>query len=200
MLSLLPIAAVGVSRLPGPADRYVPSLIARNVVLITADATVQLALGTMLIILAVTLGAHLVPDGTIGRLALIAGIIGGVGFTAAGAITQEAVFNSVFVGGANASKTATAAGLSDLTAVNLAAGQVAGGMRSAGSYSFGLAWFALAVVGMRTPASGSHRHDRRSCLCSYQMDRPHRGSVCLRRLTLLAGRTGLRPVQARQAT
>ena len=55
----------------------------------------------------------------------------------------------MFVDSRQAAELAAATGASDLTALNLAISVVAGGMRSAGSYAFGLAWIGWAVVGAR---------------------------------------------------
>jgi hypothetical protein len=159
LLVSLVIAGLGSSALPGTADRYIPTQVARNIPLLTADATLQLAFGTVLIVLAVTLGAYLAPGGIIGRLALVAGVLGGGAFIAAGAVLQETVFYSVFIDSSQASKLAAASGSKDLTALNLAISVVAGGLRSAGSYALGLAWIGWAVLGMRT-----HRLPRLLCL------------------------------------
>lgn len=150
LLASFVIAGLGSSALPGTADRYISSQVARNIPLLTADATLQLAFGTVLIVLAVTVGGYLVPGGVIGRLALIGGILGGAAFIAAGAVLQETVFYSVFLGGGQASRLAAASGSKDLTALNLAIGVVAGGLRSSGSYLFGLASVGWGVLGMRT--------------------------------------------------
>lgn len=149
LLSLV-IAGLGSSALPGTADRYIPTQVARNIPVLTADATLQLAFGTALIVLAVSLGAYLDPGGIIGRLVLVAGILGGAAFIAAGAVLQETVFYSVFIDSRQASKLAAASGSKDLTGLNLAISVVAGGLRSAGSYALGLAWIGWAVFGMRT--------------------------------------------------
>jgi hypothetical protein len=149
LLASLVIAGLGSSALPGTADRYIPTQVARNIPVLTADATLQLAFGTVLIVLAVTLGAYLAPGGIIGRLALVAGILGGGAFIAAGAVLQETVFYSVFIDSNQASKLAAASGSKDLTALNLAISVVAGGLRSAGSYALGLAWVGWAVLGTR---------------------------------------------------
>jgi hypothetical protein len=127
----------------------VPSKVADNLALVTADATVQLLLGSALVIMAVTLGRYLGLGGLLGWLALVAGVIGGAGFIAAGAIQQETVFYSVFVTSKEATELAAASSANDLTGMNLAIGVVAGGMRSAGSYAFGLAWVGWAVIGAR---------------------------------------------------
>jgi hypothetical protein len=150
LLASLVIAGLGSSALPGTADRYISTQVARNIPLLTADATLQLAFGTALIVLAVTLGGYLVSGGIIGRLAVIGGILGGAGFIAAGAVQQETVFYSVFIDGGQASRLGAASGSKDLTALNLAIGVVAGGLRSSGSYAFGLAWIGWGIIGMRT--------------------------------------------------
>ena len=150
LLAALVVAGLGSKALPGPADRYLPSLVARNIPVLTGDATGQLLFGTILIVFAVTLGDYLASCGTIGRLAFISGILGGAAFIAAGAVLQETVFNSVFLDNNAASKLADASGSKDLTGLNLAIGVVSGGLRSAGSYAFGLSWIGWSIVGMRT--------------------------------------------------
>ena len=97
-----------------------------------------------------SLGRYLGTDGLVGWLAMIAGVVGGAAFVAAGAIQQETVFYAVFVDSKQASELATASGASDLTGLNLMITVVAGGMRSAGSYAFGLAWIGWAVIGARS--------------------------------------------------
>jgi hypothetical protein len=138
-LGALVVAVVGSGALPGAADRYVPARVAENIAVLAADATLQLLLGSALIVMAVTLGRYLGTDGLLGWLAMIAG----------GAIQQETVFYAVFVDSKQAGELATASGASDLTALNLAINVVAGGMRSVGSYAFGLAWIGWAVIGVR---------------------------------------------------
>jgi hypothetical protein len=148
-LGALVVAVVGSGALPGAADRYVPARVAENIAVLAADATLQLLLGSALIVMAVTLGRYLGTDELLGWLAMIAGVVGGAAFIAAGAIQQETVFYAVFVDSKQAGELATASGASDLTALNLAINVVAGGMRSVGSYAFGLAWIGWAVIGVR---------------------------------------------------
>ena len=150
LLGALVVAGIGSGALPGVADRFVPARVAENIAVLTADATVQLLLGTALIVMAVSLGRYLGTDGLLGWLAMIAGVVGGAAFVAAGAIQQETVFYAVFVDSKQAGELATASGASDLTGLNLMISVVAGGMRSAGSYAFGLAWIGWAVIGARS--------------------------------------------------
>jgi hypothetical protein len=146
----LVVAGVGSGSLPGTADRYVPARIAENLAVLTADATLQLFFGSAMIVLAITLGRYLGTHGLLAWLALVVGVVGGAEFIAAGAVLQETVFNSVFLDSRQAGELAAASGTPDLTALNLAIGVVAGGLRSAGSYSFGLAWIGWAVIGLQT--------------------------------------------------
>jgi hypothetical protein len=152
LIGALVVAGIGSGSgaLPGIADRFVPARVAENIAVLTADATVQLLLGTALIFMAVTLGRYLDTDGLLAWLAMIAGVVGGAAFVAAGAIQQETVFYAVFVDSKQAGELATASGASDLTGLNLMISAVAGGMRSAGSYAFGLAWIGWAVIGARS--------------------------------------------------
>ena len=150
LLAALVVAGVGSGALPGIADRYVPANVANNIPVLTADATLQLLMGSALVVLALGLGRYLGADGLLGRLAVVGGVIGGAAFIAAGGILQETVFYSVFVDSSQARQLAQASGTTDLTAMNLAISVVAGGMRSAGSYAFGLAWIGWAVMGLRS--------------------------------------------------
>lgn len=150
LLVSLAVAGLGSAALPGAADRYVPARVADNLALLTGDATLQLLFGSAMIVLAATLGRYFGSDGLIGWLSLAGGVLGGAAFIAAGAILQETVFYGVFVSSKEAGELAAASGGRDLTALNLAISVVAGGMRSAGSYAFGLAWIGWAVVGART--------------------------------------------------
>ena len=111
---------------------------------------VQLLLGTALIFMAVSLGRYLGTDGLVGSMAMIAGVVGGAAFVAAGAIQQETVFYALFVDSKQTGELALAAGVTDLTGFNLLISVVAGGMRSAGSYAVGLAWIGWAVIGARS--------------------------------------------------
>jgi len=150
LLGSLVVAGLASAALPGVADRYVPARVSGNLALITADATLQLVFGSAMVVLAVTFSRYLGTDGLLSRLALIGGVSGGVAFIAAGAILQETVFYSVFVDGEHAAELALASGASDLTGLNLAISVVSGGMRSAGSYAFGLAWVGWAFIGIRS--------------------------------------------------
>jgi hypothetical protein len=150
LLGALVVAGIGSGALPGIADRFVPARVAENIAVLTADATLQLLLGTALIFMAVSLGRYLGTGGLLGWLAMIGGIVGGAAFIAAGAIQQETVFYAIFVDSKQAGELATASGASDLTGLNLMISVVAGGMRSAGSYAFGLAWIGWAVIGARS--------------------------------------------------
>jgi hypothetical protein len=150
LVGALVVAGVGSGALPGIADRFVPARVAENIAILSADATLQLFLGSALIVMAVTLGRYLGADGLLRQVAMVAGVVGGAAFVAAGAIQQETVFYAVFVDGKQAGELATASGASDLTALNLAISVVAGGMRSAGSYAFGLAWVGWALIGARS--------------------------------------------------
>jgi hypothetical protein len=150
LLGALVVALVGSRALPGVADRFVPARIADNIALLTADATIQLMLGSAMIVLALTLSSFVGVNGITARVALVAGVVGGAGFITAGAIQQETVFYSMFVDGPQSGELAVASGWNDLTALNMAIGVVAGGMRSAGSYAIGLAWIGWAVIGARS--------------------------------------------------
>ena len=150
LLGALVVAGIGSGALPGVTDRFVPARVAENIAVLTADATVQLFMGTALIVMAVCLGRYLGTDGLVGWLAMIAGVVGGAAFVAAGAIQQETVFYAVFVDSEQAGALASASGTSDLTGMNLMISVVAGGMRSAGSYAFGLAWIGWAIIGARS--------------------------------------------------
>ena len=100
--------------------------------------------------MAVSLGRYLGTDGLVGSMAMIAGVVGGAAFVAAGAIQQETVFYALFVDSKQTGELALAAGVTDLTGFNLLISVVAGGMRSAGSYAVGLAWIGWAVIGARS--------------------------------------------------
>jgi hypothetical protein len=149
LLTFLVFAIFASAALPGTADQYVSARVADNLALLTVGATLQLLFGSALIVMAATLGRYLGTQGLLGWLALVAGVIGGAGFIAAGAILQETVFYGLFVDSRQAAELAAASGARDLTAMNLAISVVAGGMRSAGSYAFGLAWIGWAVIGAR---------------------------------------------------
>ncbi len=150
LLAALVVAVIGSGALPGIADRFVPARVAENLAVLTAEATVQLLLGTALIFMAVSLGRYLGTDGLVGSMAMIAGVVGGAAFVAAGAIQQETVFYALFVDSKQTGELALAAGVTDLTGFNLLISVVAGGMRSAGSYAVGLAWIGWAVIGARS--------------------------------------------------
>jgi len=123
--------------------------VADNLAVLTADASLQVLFGSAMVVLAVTFGRFFGTGGLPGRLAMIGGVIGGAAFIAAGAILQETIFYSLFVDSKQAADLAAASGAKDLTALNLAIGVAAGGMRSAGSYAFGLAWAGWAIAGAR---------------------------------------------------
>ena len=149
LLLIVVVSVIAATTLPGAADRYLPEKVAANIALFTANATGQLLFGSAIIALAATLGRYVGTDGLVAWLAMVGGIVGGAAFIAAGAIEQETVFNSVFVGSKEAGQLAAASGSHDLTALNMAIGNTAGGMRSAGSYAFGVAWIGWSIVGAR---------------------------------------------------
>jgi hypothetical protein len=156
-LSFIYAIAIAPQAFPGIADSITPATIEANALAASLDSTLQVLYGTALIALAVLLSYyHASPLTNLLRFALIAGIIGGAGFVIAGAISQEKVFLSVFITPEQSREMATAMGMADHAAVNMALEVVAGGMRSAGSYAFGWAlilWGIYALRARRFPAA-----------------------------------------------
>ncbi len=135
---------------PGVADSIIPAKIKANILASSLDSTLQLVYGTALIALAILLSYyHASPLTHVLRLALVAGIIGGAGFIAAGAISQEKVLMSVFWSPQQSTEVANAIGTPDHAVINMALNLTAGGMRSAGSYAFGWALILWGIAGLR---------------------------------------------------
>ena len=142
--------AIGSQVFPGITDPFIPAKIGANMLAASLNSTMQLVYGTAIIALAVLLSYYRPsPLSNVLRIALVAGIIGGAGFIAAGAISQEKVFLSVFYTPEQSMEMAQAIGTSDLTVINMALEMVAGGMRSAGSYAFGWALILWGIVALR---------------------------------------------------
>src|SRR5512138_3337338 len=103
----------------GAADQFIPAKIQANIFLASLSWFTQIALGTALVALALPLSDYLSkPMSRLVRFALIAGLLGGVFFIAAGAGGQENVFLSVFPTAQQSMETAKAIGLPDLTVLN----------------------------------------------------------------------------------
>jgi hypothetical protein len=137
---------------PGAADQFIPAKIQANILLASLNWFTQIALGTALVALALPFSDYLAkPMNILVRFALIAGLLGGVFFIAAGAGGQENVFSSVFSTSEQNLAAAEAIQLPDLTVINVANNRVAGGMLSTGSYMFGwsLALWGIAALKMK---------------------------------------------------
>jgi hypothetical protein len=147
--------AIASQAFPGITDRIIPVKIQANILVLSLESTLQLLYGTAMIALAILLSYYHGSNLTnVLRIALVAGIIGGAGFVAAGAIAQEKVFLSVFLTPEQSKEIATAIGAADHTVINMALNVAAGGMRSAGSYAFGWAlilWGIFALRAQRFP-------------------------------------------------
>jgi hypothetical protein len=139
----------------GAADAFIPEKIGANVLAASLGWFLQILLGSIMIMLSLPYSDYLAKPGNIlVRFALIGGLLGGVFFIAAGAGGQENVFQSVFSTPEQNQAAAEAAGLADLTVINVANNLVAGGMRSTGSYMFGWAmvlWGAAALKSDKLP-------------------------------------------------
>jgi hypothetical protein len=82
---------------PGFSDQFVPARIQANALIATLNWLLQLSIGTAMIALALPLSYYLkTPLSMMMRFALVAGVLGGAFFVAAGAGGQENVFVSLF--------------------------------------------------------------------------------------------------------
>ena len=150
------VAIVQSSVFPGFSDQFIPAKIQANVLMSTVNWLLQLAIGTTVIALVLPLSYYLAtPLNTMMRFALVAGVIGGAFFVAAGAGGQENVFGSLFYTPEQASQLARAIGTPDLTVINATNSLVAGGFRSTAAYATGWAmvlWSITALKSKRFPA------------------------------------------------
>lgn len=150
-LLALVVAIAQSSVFPGFSDQFIPAKIQANVLMVTLNWLIQLAIGTAIIALALPLSYYLAtPLSMMMRFALVAGVLGGAFFVAAGAGGQENVFVSIFYTPEQASQLARAMGTPDLTVINAANNLVAGGFRSTAAYAAGWATVLWSVAALKT--------------------------------------------------
>lgn len=145
------VAIAQSSVFPGFSDQFIPAKIQANVLIATLNWLLQLAIGTVVIALALPLSYYLAtPLNMVMRFALLAGVIGGAFLVAAGAGGQENVFGSLFYTPEQASQLAAAIGTPDLTVINVANSLVAGGFRSTAAYATGWAMVLWSITALKT--------------------------------------------------
>ena len=151
LLAFVTAIVVVSSAFPGYVDRFVPANIQSHMFAATLDATLQLALGTVLVALAFGLSFYLTePLTPLTQIALVAGLVGGIFMIAAGAGLQENVFGVAFGSQEQNTLAAATIGLPDLTVVNMTNGLVSGGMRSTAAYGSGWAMVLWGIAALRT--------------------------------------------------
>lgn len=139
------------SAFPGFSDQFIPAKIQAHVLVATLNWLLQIALGTAIFALALPLSYYLAtPLNMTMRFALVASIIGGAFFVAAGAGGQENVNQIFFYTPEQANQLAKAIGTPDLTVVNVVNGIVAGGFRSTASYAIGWAIVLWSITALKT--------------------------------------------------
>jgi hypothetical protein len=145
------VAIIQSSVFPGFSDQFIPAKIQANILITTLNWLLQLAIGTAVIALVLPLSYYLAtPLNMMMRFALIAGVIGGAFFIAAGAGGQENVFGSLFYTPEQASQLARAIGTPDLAVINVANNLVAGGFRSTAAYAIGWAMVLWSITALKT--------------------------------------------------
>lgn len=144
--------AIAVSTVfPNFSDQFIPAKINANALAASLVWLTQIALGTAGVALALPISDYLsTSQNMLGRVALVAGIAGGMFLIAAGAGGQENVFVSTLYTSDQASQLANALQVPDLTVINVANDLVAGGLRSTAAYATGWAMLLWSIAAFKT--------------------------------------------------
>ncbi len=150
LLAFINAAVIQSQAFPKDADRFIPAKIQANALATTLDATLQLALGTVLVALALSLNDYLAtPLTTFVRLGLVAGIVAGVCFVIAGAGLEDIIHTNILLP-QFASGIAKDLGIPDYPALSNATSLIVfNTMRAPASYALGWAMVLWSIAALR---------------------------------------------------